>query len=148
MENTTQESDNLMKFEKEVKENVFGFGEANEAYAQYFTGASFLHGLVSPEENIDWGMAQVSFEPGCINHWHAHTTGYQVLLCTGGEGWVQEEGQEPVRMRPGDVYVVRRGVKHWHGAGKNSWFSHIAITSGATEWYEPVDEQAYAELED
>ncbi|WP_018143108.1 cupin domain-containing protein [Alloscardovia criceti] len=135
-------------YENEVKNSDFGFGALNEAYAQYFTGNSYLKGLVAPEDNIDWGMSQVSFEPGCINHWHAHTTGYQVLLCTAGEGWVQEAGKEAVHMKPGDVYVVRKGVKHWHGAGKHSWFAHIAITSGQTEWYEPVDEAAYEALED
>ena len=91
-------------------------------------------------------MAQVSFEPGCINHWHAHTTGYQVLLCTAGQGWVQEEGKPAVRLQPGDVYVIAQGVKHWHGAAQGSWFSHIAITAGETEWFEPVNTDDYAAL--
>ncbi|WP_418968864.1 cupin domain-containing protein [Alloscardovia omnicolens] len=133
--------------EQSVKSNPFGFGAANTAYAQYFTGQSYLASLVAAQDNIDWNMAQVSFEPGCINHWHAHTTGYQVLLCTAGEGWVQEEGKEAVRLKAGDVYVIAQGVKHWHGATSGSWFSHIAITCGETQWYEPVDDAAYQALE-
>ena len=138
----------MSRYEEEVKHSVFGFGDANDAYARYFTGESFLKGLVSAHDNIDWNMAQVSFEPGCINHWHAHTDGYQVLICTAGQGWVQEEGKEAVRMEQGYVYVIHKGVKHWHGAGKDSWFSHIAITCGPTKWFEPVDETEYTALED
>lgn len=132
--------------EQSVKSNPFGFGNPNEAYSQYFTGESFLKALVPAQANIDWSMAQVSFEPGCINHWYAHTTGYQVLLCTAGQGWVQEEGKPAVRLQPGDVYVIAQGVKHWHGAAQGSWFSHIAITAGETEWFEPVNTDDYAAL--
>lgn len=135
-----------IKNEQEVKNNPFGFGDFNEAYAPYFTGKSFIEGLLNPQDNIEFHMGQVSFEPGCINHWHAHTTGYQVLMCTAGEGWVQEEGKEPVRLTPGDVYVIHKGVKHWHGAAKNSWFSHIALTAGETQWFEPVDQDMYQSL--
>ncbi len=30
-------------------------------------------------------------------------------------------------MREGDVINIPVGVKHWHGAGKDKWFSHLAV---------------------
>lgn len=89
----------------------------------------------------------MTFEPGCRNNWHKHNGGFQILMATGGEGWYQEQGKPARRMVLGDVVIVHDGVKHWHGATKDSWFSHIAITAGSAEWLEPVDDDYYAGLE-
>ncbi|WP_430489053.1 cupin domain-containing protein [Rossellomorea marisflavi] len=124
---------------------VFPIGEKNDAYAQYFVGQSYLKGLVAdPEVNV--GVGNVTFEPGCRNNWHIHRGGYQILLVTGGEGWYQEEGKEAQRLKTGDVLVTHDGVKHWHGATKDSWFSHVAITAGTPEWLEPVSDEWYGSL--
>lgn len=137
----------MSNFEKEVKsENLFGFGELNEAYAKYFTGNSYLAGLVQPEGSIDVNVANVNFEPGCCNNWHIHHNGFQILLVTAGEGWYQEEGKKVRLLKAGDVVAIDEGVKHWHGATKDSWFSHIAITKGNSEWLEPVSDEEYAKL--
>lgn len=135
-----------MELNTNVKEGIiFPLGDENEAYAKYFIGKSFVAGLVNdPEINV--GVANVSFEPGCRNNWHKHLNGYQILLVTGGEGWYQEEGQSPQKLTPGDVIVTHEGVKHWHGATKESWFSHIAITAGTAEWLEPVKDEVYNAL--
>ena len=41
-------------------------------------------------------------------------------------------------------------VKHWHGAAKDSWFSHLAVEvpaeGGSNEWLEPVTDEAYGQL--
>jgi quercetin dioxygenase-like cupin family protein len=29
-------------------------------------------------------------------------------------------------------------VKHYHGATKDSWFVHLAVTLGETDWLKPV----------
>jgi quercetin dioxygenase-like cupin family protein len=67
----------------------------------------------------------------------------QVLLVTGGEGWYQQEGEPAQLLKAGDVIVTQDGVKHWHGATKDSWFEHIAITADTPEWSEPVDDETY-----
>ena len=136
----------MAKNEKEVKNNIFGFGDENVAYAKYFDGISYLNGLAAADDNVDVSVANVSFEPGTRNHWHRHLDGYQILICTGGEGWVQEEGKPAKLMKPGDTVVIHDGVKHLHGATKDSWFSHIAITKGTAKWEEPVDEDYYNSL--
>lgn len=127
---------------------IFGFGTLNP-YAKYFTGKSYLEtGLISEEDRkaIPFSIDNVTFEPGCYNNWHKHNGGYQVLICTSGEGWVQIWGQPARRMRPGDVAVIPDGVKHWHGAAKGHWFSHIALTAGTPEWLERLSQEDYDKL--
>ncbi|MBF7101905.1 cupin domain-containing protein [Pediococcus pentosaceus] len=121
---------------------IFPAGPKNDAYAKYFVGQSYLQGLVSdPEVNV--GVGNVTFEPGCHNNWHIHHDGFQILLVTGGEGWYQEEGQPARHLTAGDVVVTHDGVKHWHGATKDSWFAHVAITAGTPEWLEAVSDEQY-----
>ncbi|WP_405268472.1 cupin domain-containing protein [Methanobrevibacter sp.] len=132
--------------------NIFGKGEPNDAFSQYFIGNSFLNPLTD-FENDPVFIANVTFEPGCRNNWHIHHAskdGGQILLCTDGEGWYQEEGKEAISLNPGSVIVIPANVKHWHGAKKDSWFSHIAVEvpgeNTSNEWCEPVTEEEYEKL--
>lgn len=86
----------------------------------------------------------------CRNNWHVHhatSGGGQLLLCVDGEGWYQEEGKEPQSLKAGDIVAIPAGVKHWHGAKANSWFSHLAVEcpgeNTSNEWLEPVDDEDY-----
>lgn len=133
-------------------QNVFGKGEDNVHFAQYFHGNSFLNLLTNPGE-YPMLLANVTFEPGCRNNWHIHKAssgGGQILLCTTGCGWYQEEGKEAVSLEPGTVIKIPTGVKHWHGAKADSWFAHIAIEvpgeECSNEWCEPVTDEEYNQL--
>lgn len=133
------------------EENIFGQGQENVAFAQYFDGKSFLNPLVDDQSPLF--LANVTFEPACRNHWHIHRAdkgGGQILICTAGQGWYQEEGKEAVSLEPGKVIVIPANVKHWHGAKSDSWFSHIAVEvpgeNTKTEWLEPVTEEDYLAL--
>lgn len=134
--------------EEAVKNDLFGFGDKNVAFAKCFIGDSYLNSLISADDNIDVHVANVSFEPDCRNNWHVHHNGYQLLLVTAGEGWYQEFGKPAQKLHPGDAVAIHEGVKHWHGATKDSWFSHIAITKGSSEWLEEVSDADYAKLAD
>ena len=142
----------MMKEENEFnKINVFGKGNPNDAFAKYFIGQSYLNPLV--DQNSPLFLANVTFEPGCRNSWHIHHAkvgGGQILICTAGYGWYQEEGNEAVSLEPGKVIVIPANVKHWHGAQKDSWFSHISIEvpgeETSNEWCEPVSDEEYAQL--
>ena len=134
------------------KANVFGTGSPNAAFAQYFTGHSFLNPLTNPQ-TCPVFLANVTFEPGCRNNWHIHHAkegGGQLLICTAGEGWYQEKGAEAVSLVPGSVIVIPPEVKHWHGAKADSWFSHIAVEipgeSIRNEWCEQVSDDEYKKL--
>ena len=133
------------------KENVFGQGQPNDAFAHYFDGQSFLNPLVGSDSTLF--LANVTFEPGCRNHWHIHNAskgGGQILICTAGQGWYQEEGKEAVSLEPGKVIVIPANVKHWHGAKKDSWFSHISVEvpgeNTSNTWLEAVSEADYNAL--
>lgn len=137
--------------ENEEHGGFFGQGEPNDAYARYFTGKSYLKPLTDPAETVF--IANVTFEPGCRNNWHIHhakSGGGQLLICVDGEGWYQEEGKPARSLRPGDVVTIPPEVKHWHGAKKDGWFSHLAVEcpgeETSNEWLEPVDEEAYEKL--
>lgn len=106
--------------EEAVKNDLFGFGDKNVAFAKYFIGDSYLNSLISADDNIDVHVANVSFEPDCRNNWHVHHNGYQLLLVTAGEGWYQEFGKPAQKLHPGDAVAIHEGVKHWHGATKDS----------------------------
>lgn len=105
---------------------VFPIGEPNSGFARYFTGQSYLAPLSVSQVKI----FHVTFEPKCRNHWHIHPAekgGGQILICTAGREYYQEWGKEAVSMMPGDVIHIPAEVKHWHGAMKDCWFSHIAV---------------------
>lgn len=130
------------------KKGPFAMGEINP-YGKYFTGQSYLNMLTTRGVNI----GNVVFEPGCRNNWHIHHAdkgGGQILLCTYGEGWYQEWGKEPRKLKEGDVVEIPANVKHWHGADPNSWFTHISVEApgenARTEWLEPVDPELYKNL--
>lgn len=128
------------------KNSIFPIGETNDAYAKNFIGQSYLAGLVTDSE-VPFGVGNVTFELGCRNNWHIHRDGYQILLVTQGEGWYQEEGKAAQSLKPGDVIVTHKDIKHWHGAKRNQPFSHIAITAGTPEWLEPVSDEQYNHLD-
>lgn len=134
------------------KVNIFGIGQPNTGFAKYFIGNSYLNPLTDPKTYPIFA-GNVSFEPGCRNNWHIHhadTGGGQLLICTAGSGWYQEEGKKARSLNPGDIVAIGANVKHWHGAKKDSWFSHIAVevpgTNASTEWCEPVDDEQYGRL--
>lgn len=137
----------------------FPIGCPNTAYAQYFTGNSHLAALTP--KNIEHGeqtvlpMSNVTFEPGCRNNWHIHHAkkgGGQLLICTAGEGWYQEENKPPVSLSAGTVIAIGANIRHWHGAKKDSWFAHIAAEipgeDAYNEWCEPVSDEEYNKLEE
>lgn len=132
--------------------NVFGLGQPNDAYAQYFIGQSYLNPLTAPKQTNVF-LANVTFEPSCRNNWnihHAKKGGGQILICTAGYGWYQEFGKEAIALKPGDVITIPANVKHWHGARKDSWFSHIAVEvpgeETSNEWCEAVTDEEYDQL--
>lgn len=81
---------------------------------------------------------------------YATKGGGQLLICTAGEGWYQEEGKDAVSLHEGGVIMIPANVKHWHGAKKDSWFSHIAVEvpgkNCRNEWCEPVSDEEYNKL--
>ena len=128
---------------------IFEKGVPNP-FGEYFSGQSYL-AMLTQLNGV--GVANVTFEPACRNNWHIHhgdKGGGQILLCTDGRGWYQEWGQEARELHPGDVVTIPAGVKHWHGAAQDSWFSHVAVEvpgeGTGSEWLEPVTDGDFGKL--
>ena len=141
-----EETPALTGKEKYQNSIFFPIGQPNDAYAQYFIGQSYL----APVSMTQVPVFNVTFEPGCRNNWHIHHAdkgGGQILICVGGRGYYQEWGKEPIEMNPGDCVNIPAGVKHWHGAAHDSWFSHLAVEvpgeNASAEWLEPVSDEIY-----
>ena len=134
---------------KHAASMVFPIGQPNDAFAQYFIGHSYL----APLSTSQVGVFNVTFEPGCRNNWHIHRAdkgGGQILVCVAGRGYYQEWGKQAQELHPGDVVNIPVGVKHWHGAAPDSWFSHLAVEgpgeNTGNEWLEAVDDGQYGKL--
>lgn len=128
---------------------IFPIGEPNDAFSQFFTGQSYL----APISTEQVGIFNVTFEPKCRNNWHIHhadKNGGQILICISGRGYYQEYGKEVQELHPGDIINIPAGVKHWHGAAPDSWFSHLAVEvpgeNARNEWLEPVSNEDYIKL--
>ena len=144
-----KESD--VQTEKQAYENsmIFPIGEPNTAFSDYFIGKSYL----APLSKEQVGIYNVTFEPSCRNNWHIHNAakgGGQILICVAGKGYYQEWGKEAQLLLPGDIINIAPGVKHWHGAAKDSWFSHLAIEVPGeithNQWCEEVSNEEYKKL--
>ena len=145
-----EESDEMEGKVKHQNQMIFPIGQPNNAFAQYFIGKSYL-APVSPEQV---SIHNVTFEPRCRNNWHIHhakSGGGQILICVNGTGYYQEWGKPARKLKAGDVINIPAGVKHWHGATPDSWFSHLAIEvpgqETSNEWLEAVEDTAYYNLD-
>lgn len=166
MGNTQEQVDELMAFlssnglsqcdnAADANAGAWPKGNPNTAYAKFFIGDSHL-APVTPKNISEGGktvlpLNDVTFEPGCRNNWHIHHGAHQILICVSGRGWYQEWGKPAIELNAGDVIDIPEGVKHWHGAQKDSWFQHIAThvrTSDdeSNEWLEPVSDEKYNSL--
>ncbi len=131
-------------------ETLFPMGDKlPEQFSKYFSGETFLNMLVPFQSEFNCPIGNVTFEPRSINNWHMHAGG-QILLVTNGRGYYQEEGKKARELFSGDVVMIPANVKHWHGAAKDSWFTHLAIevniAAGLATWFEPVNKEDYDKL--
>lgn len=138
-----------MKKHEEIKtKNLFPIGEPlPEKVSPFFIGQAYLKMLTT--QGV--GIGNVTFSPACRNNWHIHHRSGQILLVTGGEGWYQEYNKPARKLLPGDVVNILPEVKHWHGATKDSWFSHLAVEvpaeGSSNEWLEPILDDEYDKLD-
>jgi len=126
---------------------IFPVGSPNVNYEKYFTGRTYLAPL-STKDSIN--VANVTFIDGAHTFWNIHHGTCQILVTESGAGYVQIWGQEPVELKPGVVFTVPEGVKHWHGAAPGKMMQHLSIMQASpevsTDWLEPVDAKFFAKL--
>ena len=122
------------------------FPKGDPAPSGYFTGNASVKTLLPPDEVFNTVIANVVFEPGARNNWHTHPGG-QILIGIDGIGYYQEKGKIAHKLVKGDVVRIPPGILHWHGAAKDSPFTHIAINpgtdKGTVNWMERVTDEEY-----
>jgi 4-carboxymuconolactone decarboxylase len=143
-------NNNLKSIKMQGNENAI-FPQGGKAPADYFTGTAWVNMLVPQDETGSYSIGDVVFEPGCRNNWHTHPAG-QILLITDGKGYYQEKGKEARLLTKGDVVKIPSNLEHWHGATRDSRFTHIAISNitkdGAVNWLQPVTDEEYNKVHD
>lgn len=108
----------------------------------------WLNVLTAVNELFPSSFGNVTFAPCARTDWHMHPEG-QILLVTGGEGYVQLENEDAQVLHAGDVAQIEPGAMHWHGAAKDGHFNHVAITiNNKTEWGDPVTDEQYNAVAD
>jgi len=68
----------------------------------------------------------VNFGKGVRNKFHTHDF-EQILVVTSGKGVIATEAEEKLVV-VGDIVIIPAGEKHWHGATRDSEFSHLYVT--------------------
>ena len=95
-----------------------------------FTEPVTMQYIVGPEVSNNFQVTQVNFKLGARNKFHKHDT-EQILIVTEGKGIVATDEEEVV-VTVGDVIHIPANEKHWHGATKDSTFSHLYVWAPGT----------------
>jgi len=120
--------------------------------AEYFTGQVWQDEVIVGTAPSRLRASNVSFSPGARTAWHSHPFG-QTLYVVSGIGRLQLEGENVQELRPGDTGIIPHDTRHWHGAGPDRFFVHLAMAeiddaTGGTEWFEHVSDEAYTAAAD
>lgn len=109
---------------------TFPFG--NQLPSPPFTGEAYIKQMIQQDDVFNFPATNnITFAPGAHSAWHRH--GGMVVMVTGGVGLYQEEGKPAQILRQGDVLEIPAGVRHWHGATPDNWFSQIVIYD--SQWH-------------
>ena len=98
--------------------------KAQESTSKSFRGKVRTQSIIG-KSGDELRVTVVNFSPGAVNVFHTHTFD-QILYVTKGTGIVATESEE-VTVTPGTFIFIPAGERHWHGATKDTAFSHIAI---------------------
>jgi len=98
--------------------------EAQETTDKIFRGNVSIQRIIGESED-ELRVIMVNFSPGGVNVFHTHTFD-QILYVTEGTGIVATDNEE-ITVTPGTIIFIPAGERHWHGATKDTTFSHIAI---------------------
>jgi quercetin dioxygenase-like cupin family protein len=109
-----------------VNSNDVNTVELNETNDQIVgKGPVLRKELFSAADTGGFGALLVTFKPGARLHFHTHSY-EQILYVTEGKGMVATRSKE-FTVTPGAIVYIPPGEDHWHGAAKDSSFSHICI---------------------
>ena len=117
-------------------------GAVSQNRQDTFTGTVWGDPVLPPTDGVM--INNVFFAPGARTDWHRHEHG-QVLHVTAGAGLICTEGEEVQRLGAGDTVWVPAGETHWHGASRDGYLLHLAVSLGTTDWDRPVRDDEYGQ---
>jgi len=137
------------KTEGPIRQNDSAFPKGELLSSDNFTGTVWLQIMGAEDSTLHARFGHVTFEPKARTNWHSHPGG-QLLFITVGQGYYQALGQPARLLRKGDHVEIPPNVVHWHGAGPDTEFAHIAISlntdEGGAVWSGPVTDEEYVGL--
>jgi quercetin dioxygenase-like cupin family protein len=138
------------KTDERIRPNDPVFPKGEKITSKNFTGTVWLYMMGANDSTLHVRFGNVTFEPKARTNWHSHPGG-QILLITEGQGYYQAKGQPARLLRKGDYVEIPPNVVHWHGAGPDNEFAHIAMSlntdKGGAVWAGPVTDEEYTRLE-
>lgn len=135
--------------DQDLKESVSVFPKGEIINSNNFSGRVWLNMMGAKDSTLHVRFGNVTFDPKARTNWHIHPGG-QILLITDGQGYYQAKGQPAQLLSKGDYVEIPPNVEHWHGAGPDTEFTHIALSlntdEGGTVWLQPVSDEEYNDI--
>lgn len=121
--------------------------EGFKAPNTHYIGEAWLNSVLRETEETNYGITKATFKANSTLDWHKHRS-VQVLIIVAGEGYYQERGKEPIRMKVGDIIKSAKETEHWHASSKEQDVTYLALYGGSepTTWTEVVSQVYYDEV--
>ena len=103
--------------------------EGMKAPNTHYIGEAWLNRLLSADDEMNYNITKATFKANSTLDWHKHAS-VQVLIIVEGEGYYQERGKDPIRMKQGDVIKCPKETEHWHSSSKESDVTYLALYGG------------------
>ena len=116
--------------------------EGAKAPNTHYIGEAWLNSLLRADESLNYNITKATFVANSTLDWHKHTSP-QVLIIVDGEGYYQEKGKNPIRIKEGDVLKCNPDIEHWHAFSKEKDVTYLAFNSGETIWTEVLSQEEY-----
>jgi len=119
--------------------------EGSKAPNTHYLGEAWLGGVLQADGAFPYSITKATFKANSTLDWHKHS-GVQVLIIISGEGYYQEKGKDPIRLKEGDVLKCEANTEHWHSSSKEKDVTYLALYNGGTEWTEVLSQEAYDQI--
>lgn len=121
--------------------------QGSRAPNTHYIGDAWLNGLLQADEELPYGITKATFRANSTLDWHFHTS-IQVLIVVEGEGYYQEKGKDPIRIKTGDVIRCEKETEHWHASSKEKDVTYLALygVSQPTTWTEVLSQEYYDQV--
>ncbi|MGN7513687.1 MAG: cupin domain-containing protein [Allomuricauda sp.] len=121
--------------------------KGNRAPNTHYIGDAWLNSLLQSDQELSYGITKATFRANSTLDWHFHTSA-QVLIIVKGEGYYQERGKKPIRMKTGDIIKCDKETEHWHASSKEEDVTYLALYGGTqpTTWTEVLTQEYYDEV--